>query len=171
MKLLCMILVVLTTQWALAGFGFGSNKKASPELVKEALANPQKYRFDDGGNISFGNGFYLRRFSFAGKPNACHAGNFLYAGVQKKCVSPVYQGDEIVGCKEYSNSQLKTQMVGSAKICSETAGDDGPCKTFSTVKFNKGPRVKVAIFKRSEMSDMNHLSGFKGFTYLLLPPC
>ncbi len=170
MKALMTIASLLLATQAFA-FGFGSNKMADAATVSKALANPYQYRIDDGGNINFGNGFYIRRINFAGKAQVCHSNNYLYGGVRNKCVKPVSQGDEVTGCKQYKQVQLKTQMVGTAQVCTDNQGDGGPCTKYATVKFNKGPQVKVAIYKKSQMSDSNPTAGFKGFTYLTIPAC
>ena len=174
MKLLVVLMSLLMAGQVMAGFhGLPKNKMAKPEVVQKALAAGRGWMFDDGGNISFGNGFYLRRIKFNGQPNVCHANNFLYAGSTKKCVKPVYDDDEKVGCDQYKTVQLKTQMVGTGQVCTKYENEDndsGPCKKYATVKFNKGPRVKVALYKgRKDHDDPRR--NFKGFTYLTLPRC
>jgi hypothetical protein len=171
MKTLLILVSILVAGQAFAIGGLG-NKMASHELVARAKANPNLYHFDDGGNINFGNGFYLRRFNFKGQPQVCHAGNFLYAGVRNKCVKPVYSEGEVVGCQQHQQVQLKTQMVGTAQICTDHSDDGGPCGKFSTVKFNKGPQVKVAIFRGRATTNMDSKHDrFQGYAYLTIPRC
>lgn len=166
-----MIIASLMVAFQASAIG-GNSQMASEATVAKAKANPSQYRFDDGGNINFGSGFYVRRFNFKGQAQVCHSGNYLYAGTRNKCVKPVYNDDEVVGCKEYKTVQLKTQMVGTAQVCTDNDDDSsGPCSKFATVKFNKGPNVKVGIYKKSQMSDDNKSDGFKGYTYLTIPAC
>ncbi len=175
MKLLLIISTLLFTAQTFAFSGITSNKMASDAVVKKALANPKQYKFDDGGNIDFGNGIFVRRFSFSGQPQACHDGQYLYAGSAKKCVKPIYSGDDdnITGCAQYKTVSLKTLMVGTRQICTNYSGkdDSGPCTKYSTVKVNRGPKVKVAIYKSGQSSQDHVNAGFLGFTYLTLPVC
>ena len=173
MRVLFVIASLLVASPAYTGFGFGSNKKAPQSIVQKAFDNPGSYKFDDGGNISFGNGIYKRRFDAKGRPQVCHKNNYLYAGSAKKCVKPVYSQDKIVGCNQQKTVQLKTLMSGTGQICTRYSDPDDPwsdCVSYSTVRINKGPKVKVGIFRKSEMSS-DPSDGFKGFTFLNIPSC
>ncbi len=173
MKLLLTLTALLFSAQALAFGGISSNKMASDALVKKALANPKQYKFDDGGNIDFGNGIFKRRINFAGQPQACHDGQYLYAGNAQKCVKPIFGGkdDNVTGCAQYKTVALKTLMVGTRQVCTAYANDSGgDCTKYTTVKVNRGPKVKVALYN-SSYNSKNENEGFLGFTYLTLPVC
>lgn len=166
MKLILTLAAMMMSMQAFA-------QTVSDATVKKALANPSQYFFDDGGNIDFGNGIFKRRFNFAGQAQACYVGNMLYAGLGKKCVKPIYSGDEEKGCAQYKTVELKTVMVGTRQVCVQSSGKDGngECTKYATVKVNRGPKVKVALYKKSSMNSDNSSSGLLGYTQLTLPVC
>lgn len=171
MQSFSVLIILLCTLEALA-FRFGGHQMVSEAQLKTALANPSSYQFDDGGSISFGHGFYARRFNFKGQAQACYSSGYLYAGRQKDCVKPMYDSEGgVAGCQKEQDIELKTKMVGVRKVC-VTQGEGGEiCSQYSTVKFKKGPKVKVAVYKKALMDRKDPLAGFLGFAYLKLPAC
>ena len=156
MKFLIALTFILVSTQSLAS-SYSPNKWAKDSVVADAQANPSRYKFDDGGNIDFGNSIYKRRISLSGKAQACYSGNYLYAGTGTKCVKKDDDGD----CVSYGTFDLVTVMTGKKEVCKED--DDGKEKCWS-IKINNGPDVKVALVRKQTGT-------FKGFTIMTLPAC
>lgn len=166
MKILVFLSIVLFIfNTSAQGEEYWERGELSGEELAEALSNPRRFHFNDGGNIDFQNGFFKRRINFAGRPQVCHDGTYIYGGTGKKCVLNI----EKKVCAKKVTVDLMAKMEGTHIVCNDIGNSENTdCKHPSYMKFNYGPDVKVKVYRKVGGKTKGR---YLGYAIIEIPRC